>query len=127
MYGAHNPGAVKELIASIQKSEFKNQKCVLIFNALKDKNVPDMLKSILKHLKISRVLVPRLNTVRTSLPNTVKGLVQKWGRNTPAVSYPSVRRLWQDVQNRIKDLSGSWILATGSFYLVGDLTREMES
>lgn len=117
--GAHNPGAVKALAASLRGKAFFRKPCLLAFNALKDKNISEMAGDLMKNLAVKRVLIPRLSTSRSSDPETTRQIFLRARPDLPMETYASVKDLWAELI-RIEIPRTDWILASGSFHLVGE-------
>lgn len=117
--GAHNPGAVKALTATLRGSAFFRKPCLLAFNALKDKNIPAMAGDLMKNLAVKRVLIPRLSTSRSSDPETTRQIFLRSRPDLPMETYASVKDLWAELK-KIGIPRTDWILASGSFHLVGE-------
>ncbi|MBI2119629.1 MAG: bifunctional folylpolyglutamate synthase/dihydrofolate synthase [Elusimicrobia bacterium] len=125
---AHNPGACLELIASIKKTKFIKKKCLLIFNALKDKDISSMAKTLSKNLKLSSILIPRLKTLRSSETLDVKKIFSQFLSNSKIRTFTNFNSLWHTLKNKKNELKFSWILMTGSHYLFADgLTKVKRS
>lgn len=118
--GAHNPAAVKELVGSIGKTELADKKCLLIFNALRDKKLDTMVHDFMKGLNVNRIFIPFLNTSRSSVPDFVKSIFKKNQNKVSIETFESVRKMWSELCNQRETVEEEWILLTGSFYLVGE-------
>lgn len=124
---AHNPGAMKELVRCIRKTRFKDRNCILVFNALRDKDLPGMIRPLVANLKIDRVLIPRLSTERSSEPNAVGEVFKRESRGIVTEYFESVSGLRSFLKKRLENRSNVWVLATGSLYLIGAMNQETHS
>lgn len=125
--GAHNPAAMKELILSIQKTKYSDKDCLLIFNVLKDKDISKIVSLMMQNLSVKRVLVPLLNTKRTSLPEKVKTIFKKYNKGVEVTTFNSVPEMWREIFKFKKIEKNQWMLVTGSFYLIGDTMKQIAS
>ena len=112
--GAHNPAAIKELVAT-WREQFLNQQCTLIFGALSDKDWKRML-SLLEPIASDIILVP-VSSTRTLSPDEIRKFFPK------AMSFSSLKEAL--LKKSEKDLllekrSPAPILLTGSLFLVGE-------
>lgn len=122
--GAHNPAAVRELICSVYESNLRNKNCMLIFNALKDKNILQMTNALMKGLRVKKVMIPDLNSKRALSAETVKNIFRKFSGKIEVQTFRSVKDMLNFLNGSFKKKSFDWILATGSFYLVSGLLSE---
>lgn len=111
--GAHNPAAVRRLEQALRDEAFARRPATLVFNALKDKNVPEMVRILRESVGVREVLIPALDTARGSDPRETRKLFGERSR-----TFPSVRSLWADLKKSRP--APEWILATGSLYLIGE-------
>jgi dihydrofolate synthase/folylpolyglutamate synthase len=124
--GAHNPHAVRNLLLSVAKTKLKDRSCSLVFNSLRDKNIPAMVRNLARKLKIRRVFIPSLDTPRTQDPEFTKTAIECCAKKAPVEIYPSVASLWTRLKNCPETLEKDWVLVTGSLYLIGETLRELD-
>lgn len=123
MDGAHNPAAIKELVSSIGHENFSGRNSLLIFNALKDKDVVAMVSMLSSSLKLTEIFIPSLNTERTLSPQFVKKLFEKENRGIKISTFNSVSQMFNNIQARKRSSESEWILMTGSFHLIGETLK----
>jgi dihydrofolate synthase/folylpolyglutamate synthase len=114
--GAHNPAATVRLLEALRRTRFFGRPAALVFNALKDKNVPEMAALLRRALKIEEVFIPALPTERSMDPKQTQKLFSGLSRTEP-----SVRTAWSSA----KKTRAEWVLATGSLYLVGETLKAL--
>lgn len=122
--GAHNPAAVSALSSAIHSSAFKNKPCILIFNALKEKDILKMVQILTENLNISQVLIPVLDTDRSAHPERVAKIFLRSKAEYAVQTFSSVKKCWEFVCEK-RDLltEADWMLVTGSLYLVGETLK----
>ncbi|OGR82782.1 MAG: hypothetical protein A2901_07545 [Elusimicrobia bacterium RIFCSPLOWO2_01_FULL_54_10] len=123
--GAHNPGAMDALTASLRKSSFGSRPCRLVFNALDDKNVREMAGTLLSQIPVKDVFIPRLPTERSCNPDDIRRIFHSIRPNLPVATFSSVQGAWSSLKSSA--IPGTdWIMATGSFYTVGETMRVLK-
>lgn len=114
--GAHNIDGIKNLTQSLDMY-FNYDKIILILGILADKQVEDMIKTIVP--KVSRVITVTPHSVRAELSQELKIQVEKYTTECEAIedyaqAYKKALSYCSD-----KDL----LLVCGSLYMVGDMRR----
>jgi dihydrofolate synthase/folylpolyglutamate synthase len=114
--GAHNIDGIKNLTQSLDMY-FNYDKIILILGILADKQVEDMIKTIVP--KVSRVITVTPHSVRAELSQELKIQVEKYTTECEAIedyaqAYKRALSYCSD-----KDL----LLVCGSLYMVGDMRR----
>jgi len=115
--GAHNHAAsvvLREFIEDVVKSDRHINKIVLIFGALKDKDVTSILQELIPC--VADIILTKPDTDRGLPIEELQKVVEKFGRNSYAVKTLSDAMF---VANKITSASDI-ILITGSLYLVGE-------
>jgi dihydrofolate synthase/folylpolyglutamate synthase len=114
--GAHNIDGIEKLTESIDMY-FNYNKIVLILGILADKQVEDMIKTIVP--KVSRVITVTPNSDRAELSGELKVQVEKYNINCEAMEdYEEAYKKALSYCNE-DDL----LLVAGSLYMVGDMRR----
>jgi len=108
--GAHNPSAMHRLVHTWQEV-FGAEKPLVIFSALRDKDVPQMAR-ILAPLAQKFLLVPTTNP-RTHTVEELLQIAQKAGGQ--GESADSIEKALKEVEK-----TGAKTLVTGSLFLVGE-------
>lgn len=117
--GAHNPFSLRALLSSVEEI-IPHEKLIVVFGASKNKDIPTMLDIL---SEVSDVLIAtRAETPRAASPWDIANEAME-------LMIPRVKA----VNNPLKALEiakglageGDLILVTGSFYLVGDILKEL--
>lgn len=106
---AHNPSGLRSLIETLRLCGNDSTKWQVIFGAMKDKNVEEMLRELLPIT--DNLVIPKLNEERAMSPNDLFVLSQKIGFNK-VLEFSSVSSGMEEVI--AKNVP---ILVVGSFYL----------
>lgn len=122
--GAHNPLAIRNLRENLVES-FSFHRLILIFAAAKDKDLKGILEDILPVVNV--VILTRTNSPRSATEKEYgelkKGNPGIW-EGKEIVDEPDFKKAVQKAFNLAEE--GDLILATGSFYLVGDILAWMK-
>ena len=110
---AHNPGGIKVLVDTIGSSGFRNNKWDIIFGAMKDKNIDEMLE-ILSPIA-NQFLFIDINTERAIKADE---LIEK--ANNLKINNSIIFKLSEDSINKILNNDNPTIFC-GSFYLIGEI------
>jgi dihydrofolate synthase / folylpolyglutamate synthase len=110
---AHNPDSIRALVALLNDTEYKKLKWNLIFAAMEDKDVKEMLE-LLAPLT-NKLYLPKLITERAEHPNHIAKIARELGyKNTHFDDSPLTA-----YQNAI--LLKEPVLVAGSFYLLSEI------
>jgi dihydrofolate synthase/folylpolyglutamate synthase len=114
--GAHNVDGIKNLTESIDMY-FKYNKIILILGILADKQVEDMIKTIVP--KASRVITVTPHSERAELSEELKVQVEKYTANCEAI---------EDYEEAYKKAlsyctEDDLLLVAGSLYMAGDMRK----
>jgi dihydrofolate synthase/folylpolyglutamate synthase len=117
---AHNPEGVQSFVNEFQKEFELYNKRILIFGAMKDKNISEMLKTLYHYF--DNIYITEINTERSAkfqeLEEISKSLNIKVNRLTDPVGF--IREF--------KHLSqGNCLVVLGSIYLLGEIKSEILS
>ena len=115
--GAHNHAAsivLREFIEDVVKKDSREKKIVLIFGALKDKDVKSMLQELIPC--VSEIILTRPDTDRGFQVEELKKITEKFGRE-PYMAKSVAEAL--TIAYNITSAS-DMIVITGSLYLVGE-------
>ncbi len=122
--GAHNAAAIQTLLSSLKRKSLNKVPCLLVFNALKDKNPQPMILRLKNNLKIVRVLCPLLPTPRSSTPQSIR---KAFGGSVPFEIHDSIKSLCGGLASVTPKNDYSWILVTGSLYLAGGILGQLKN
>lgn len=122
--GAHNPAAIKALMSALKTTRLNEKKCLLVFNALRDKEIGKMVRCLSQGLRISEIFVPSLDTNRTAAPDLVQAIFGRTCKGIPLKTFDSVSGMWSLFQTEKWDSDAAWILVTGSLYLIGETFKK---
>jgi dihydrofolate synthase/folylpolyglutamate synthase len=116
--GGHNPEAIKNLIENLNFF-YPGRKKVFILNFMKDKEYGKNLDIILP--AADEILVKKIHNARAVSPVTLLSAVKK-RKNTCPIR--AVGCLSKSVLNSLP--SDALIVCCGSFYLLGEIERELQ-
>ena len=114
--GAHNIDGIEKLTESIDMY-FNYNKIVLILGILADKQVEDMIKTIVP--KVSRVITVTPHSDRAELSGELKVQVEKYNTNCEAIE--DYEEAYKKALNYCSE--EDLLLVAGSLYMVGDMRR----
>lgn len=123
---AHNPAAAQGLVSSIKKTKFIKKNCLLIFNALKDKDIASMAKTMAKNIKLTTILIPELKTLRASKTLYVKKIYGRFMNESKIFTFKNFNSLMYRLQSSKNEFKFNWILITGSHYLLGEALKRVK-
>jgi len=113
--GAHNIEGIKELIATIKK-DFIYNRVIVIFAALKDKNIKEMLSFI---ITISDILIiTKSDNSRACAPEEIFKFLEKQKNNTEIIIKEKIADAIDHAKNIAQE--NDLILVTGSLFTVGN-------
>ncbi len=114
--GAHNIDGIENLTRSIDMY-FDYNKIILILGILADKQVEDMIKTIVP--KVSRVIAVTPHNTRAELSQELKGQVEKYTTKCEAIE--DYEEAYKKALSYCSD--EDLLLVSGSLYMVGDMRR----
>ncbi len=113
--GAHNAGAIKELIATLS-SDFTYTHLIFVLGILKDKNIKTMLATILP--KADRIVFTQSANPRACNPGQLFEIALKQGYKNPCFVEPNLEKA---ITLALKSaLPEDLICITGSLFTVGE-------
>lgn len=118
--GAHNPSGAKALRAYLD--EFVPEPITMIFGAMKDKDVGEILETLVP--KASRIIFTEPSNTRSAKATDLLAIVSDDLNSIPAFIADSVEAAIEIAQREAPD-SGV-ILITGSLYLVGEARKILQ-
>jgi len=114
--GAHNIGGITELKESVH-AYFKYERMILIIGILKDKQVEDMIKTIVPGTY--KVISVTPNSCRAENSDELNKIIKKYNKNSEAYDdYYSAYKKALEISEE-NDL----ILVCGSLYMIGDMRK----
>lgn len=118
--GAHNIDGIEKLTQSIDMY-FNYKKIVLILGILADKQVEEMIKTIVP--KVSRVITVTPHSDRAELCEELKVQVEKYTMNCESIEN------YEDAYKKALSYcdEDDLLLVSGSLYMVGDMRRIMRN
>ncbi|MBK5242746.1 folylpolyglutamate synthase/dihydrofolate synthase family protein [Clostridium sp.] len=114
--GAHNIDGIKNLTESIDMY-FNYDKIILILGILADKQVEEMIKTIVP--KVSRVITVTPQSIRAELSEELKVQVEKYTTNCESIE--NYEKAYEKALSYCKD--EDLLLVAGSLYMAGDMRR----
>jgi len=119
--GAHNPGAARVLSEEL-KSMFPGRKARVIFAAMRDKEVDQILDQVLP--LASRMILADLGGKRALAPAELEKIIRDKSADLDLEKADGVKAAWDLAREGIRE--GEYVLVTGSLYLVGEALRVMD-
>ena len=118
--GAHNIDGIEKLTESIDMY-FNYNKIILILGILADKQVEEMIKTIVP--KVSRVITVTPHSDRAELSEELKVQVEKYTTNCEAIED------YEEAYKKALSYCGEedLLLVSGSLYMVGDMRKIISS
>jgi dihydrofolate synthase/folylpolyglutamate synthase len=115
---AHNPAGLKSLLAHLEDGQ--RSPPVLLFAAMRDKDLEAMLRPLAA--RASAVVVTRPRVRRAAPIQDLLEASRSWCHRSEAVADPAL------AVERARELAGSegWVLVAGSLYLVGEVLTALE-
>ncbi len=115
--GAHNPDGIRAFLSSVRRMGDTGRN-LLVFGALRDKNIPEMIRMIGQSGLFSEVYLTKVGSSRTAEPEDLRGLF---------ASFPGIRvTCFADASRALlgaMDLrrGEDTVYVTGSLYLLGEI------
>ncbi len=109
---SHNPSSIEKLVNTLKHSGYKRKKWNLIFNAMCDKDLQEMLKPLLAITEC--LMIPNLKIERASKNFEVSHIAKKIGFKKIEL-FETIDELLDGLINM-----NDPVLITGSFYLLGE-------
>lgn len=114
--GAHNMDAIEAFTASIKPKE---QDCVILFSAVKDKDYEDMIAYLCKNLKVQEYVVTTIEDERGEQATRLGELFRTY-TDAPVRVIDTIEEAVDDVRARQGDRC---VYCIGSLYLVGTIKK----
>ncbi|MGH4118562.1 bifunctional folylpolyglutamate synthase/dihydrofolate synthase [Clostridium sp.] len=114
--GAHNIDGIKNLTESIDMY-FDYNKIILILGILADKQVEEMIKTIVP--KVSRVIAVTPHSIRAELSEELKVQVEKYTTNCESIE--NYEKAYEKALSYCQE--EDLVLVAGSLYMAGDMRR----
>ena len=115
---AHNPEGVKSFIEEFSKESNNYQERYLLFGAMKDKSISEMLKILGPYF--SRILVTKIDIERSANEEELETAAKSAGKQITIVQNGS--KLVQDFFNEGRE---KCLVVLGSMYLLGEIKSRM--
>ena len=115
---AHNPEGIAAFLGEFtnESGNFKNR--ILLFGAMKDKAISEMLMSLSKHF--DEIFLPKIEYERAAKPEELKILCEKMNINCKLLEKPA------DFINDFKlKRIGECLVVLGSMYLLGEIKQQL--
>lgn len=113
--GAHNPGAIKAFVDTIQAIRLKD-KPILVFSAVEDKEFSTMIAYLCEHVPAKAYIITEIEDKR-KVPAQVLAEVFRKNTDQPVYEYPDVKEACQAAMDMQE--GDEKIYCLGSLYLVG--------
>jgi len=117
---AHNPEGVRSFIQEFKKEYKKYNASYLLFSALKDKNIKEMLETLKPYF--DNIYFVELELDRAMLIDDLINIGTDLGLN-----FQPVNNATEFVKDFIQSDPDSCLVVLGSMYLVGEIKKELEN
>ncbi len=114
---AHNPEAVENFINELRQEDYQGKK-VLLFGAMKDKAINEML-SILKQY-FDSIFIAEIEYERFAKPEDMQNICQQLQFETSIVKEPA-----EFVKNFVQNSKDDCLVVLGSMYLLGEIKSKL--
>jgi dihydrofolate synthase/folylpolyglutamate synthase len=115
---AHNPESIKSFLAEFSKEAAKYKKRVLIFGAMRDKNISEMLKLLSSYF--DEILVTEIQYERAAKPQDIKRLGDQMNIICNVITEPI--KYIEEFKSRNED---ECLVVLGSMYLLGEIKQQL--
>lgn len=119
--GAHNPEGIRGLVASVGYIA-KNQRRVLLFSVVNDKNYDEMAKIICDSHVFDRIVITQLEGSRRLSADVVKSAFVSRGQADVTI-YDTTQKAYAYAKE-LTDSMDAVLFVSGSLYLVGDIVQQ---
>lgn len=114
--GAHNMNAIEAFVESVKAKE---QKCVILFSAVEDKDYEDMIAYLCKNLNVQEYVVTTIEDDRAAKAEHLSQIFQTY-TDVPVKVIDTIEKAVDDVMER---QAGRTVYCLGSLYLVGTIKK----
>ncbi|MCX7611706.1 MAG: bifunctional folylpolyglutamate synthase/dihydrofolate synthase [Ignavibacterium sp.] len=111
---AHNPGGIHAFITEFLSEKNKYDESILLFSALKDKDIVSMVKIIDK--TFDKVFITDINYERKEEPENIKRIFKENGIESEIIFNKK-----EFLSDYLKEKSNKCLVITGSMYLLGEI------
>jgi dihydrofolate synthase / folylpolyglutamate synthase len=115
---AHNPESIKSFLAEFSKEAAKYKKGVLIFGAMRDKNISEMLKLLSSYF--DEILLTEIQYERAAKPQDIKKLGDQMNIICNVITEPI--KYIEEFKSRNDD---ECLVVLGSMYLLGEIKQQL--
>jgi dihydrofolate synthase/folylpolyglutamate synthase len=115
---AHNPESIKSFLAEFSKEAANYKKRVLIFGAMRDKNISEMLKLLSSYF--DEILVTEIQYERAAKPQDIKRLGDQMNIICNVITEPI--KYIEEFKSRNED---ECLVVLGSMYLLGEIKQQL--
>lgn len=115
---AHNPEGVQNFLSEFTKEEVFYRKKFLIFGAMKDKAIIEMLDMVSSHF--DEVLISEIKYERAAKPEEIVELCKRLGIKCSLVEKPA-----KYITSFLMGAKDECLVVLGSMYLLGDIKQQL--
>lgn len=115
--GAHNKDGIRAFLETAGEI-VRNQSCVLLFGAVREKNYQEMIQELATQLPCSHIVVTELDTTRTMEKKQLKDTFEMYTKSTVTVCDNTREAFTKALDFKKKE---EVLFCVGSLYLVGEL------
>lgn len=118
---AHNPEGIVSFLNEFEKHKVKFRKCVLLFTALKDKNIREMLAPV--KMYFDEVIITRIDNERAESPYAISTIAESLSIKNSINESPedAISSFLDKAQNN------DCLVVMGSMYLIGRVKEKINS
>lgn len=117
--GAHNEDGIRAFAEAAEGlCRIRNKKCVLLFSAVSDKDIPSMAMQLAIHLHPVRIYVAKLESLRAAETQNLSVILKSFF-DCPVIKAGSVSEAWITAKNDRQE--DEILFCAGSLYLAGEI------
>lgn len=115
---AHNPEGIENFLKEFDKEAYHYQNRFLIFGAMRDKAIDDMIKKLEEYF--DEILLAEIQYERAAKPEEILGICNRLNIKSRILNNPA------DFINRFKfNVSNDCLVVLGSMYLLGEIKQHL--
>ena len=119
--GAHNADGVAQFVKTVHQFR-QNNRVVLLFSAVSDKEYDKMIKLICEDIKPHAVVTTQITGERQVTAEVLAGLFEKYG----AENVISVAEVGEALKKALELQQDGMVFCVGSLYLIGEIKAGLE-
>ena len=120
--GAHNADGVAQFVKTVHQFR-QNNRVVLLFSAVSDKEYDKMIKLICEDIKPHAVVTTQITGERQVTADVLAGLFKEYG----AENVISVEKVGEALKKALELQQDGMVFCVGSLYLIGEIKAGLEN